>query len=541
MNTERPENARNAEVPPPSGERPAKPSGASGPEDSASRPPAEVPDISPEPETSGAPGAPRTAGRRRPAGVVVSVAAAVLLAGGGGAYLAASDGGGRTDDPAASGGSTAPPPLALDGWTTGGTGGIAPGEPDPYGVRYVARGELPDGPGSAPVYEPGAGVGRDRVVRLAKAFGLTGGPVAEGRLWRVGGQDGSGPVLEVSRDAPGNWTFTRLAPGTDNCRKVTVCTHDPAAPAGDPVSVARAEKAAAPVLKAAGLDDAKTDASEVMGDQRVVNADPVVGGLPTYGWTTGLTVGRRGEVVVGHGLLATPVKGDTYPVLGARGTLALLNGPVKGGHRMGIGGCATPVPLKDRLEQPCGTAATAPAPGAAGDTVTVEKAVFGLAAHSVGGRRALVPSWLFQVRGSTAGGAFTVTYPAVDPAYLASASPSPASDGPSAPRTSGAPGKSRSVRVNAYTADGRTLDLSFSGGVCADYRTSARESGGRVTVRVTETPWPDRVCVLIAKEYVKTVRLDAPLDGRTVVGTDGRKIARAEAGSLRPDASAMPR
>nr|WP_240468496.1 hypothetical protein [Streptomyces dangxiongensis] len=491
-------------------------------------------------ETSGTPEA---TGRRRPAAVVVSVAAAaVLLAGGGGAYVAASDGGGRTGGPATSGGGTAPPPLALDGWATDGTGGVAPGEPDPYGVRYVARGELPDGPGSAPVYEPGAGIGRDRVVRLAKALGVGGTPVAEGRFWRIGGQDGSGPVLEVSRDAPGSWTFTRSAPGTDNCRKVTVCTHDPAAPAGAPVSVAGAEKAAAPVLKAAGLDDAKTDASEVMGDQRVVNADPVVGGLPTYGWTTGLAVGRRGELVGGHGLLAAPVKGDTYPVLGARRTLELMNGPAaKGGHRMGIGGCATPVPLKDRLEQPCGQAPEASAPGAARDTVTVEKAVFGLAAHSVGGRQTLVPSWLFRARGSTAGGAFTVTYPAVDPAYLASASPSPASVTPSAPRTSGTSGKSRSVRVDAYTADGRTLNLSFSGGVCADYRTSARESGDRVTVKVTETPWPDRVCVLIARQYVKTVRLRAPLDGRTVVGTDGGKVARAEAGSLRPDASARPR
>ena len=32
-----------------------------------------------------------------------------------------------------------------------------------------------------------------------------------------------------------------------------------------------------------------------MGAQRVVNADPVVGGLPTYGWTTGVTVERPGR------------------------------------------------------------------------------------------------------------------------------------------------------------------------------------------------------------------------------------------------------
>ncbi len=170
--------------------------------------------------------------------------------------------------------------------------------------------------------------------------------------------------------------------------------------------------------------------------------------------------------------------------------------------------------------------------------MTVEKAVFGLAAHSVGGRQTLVPSWLFQVRGSTAGGAFTVTYPAVDPAYLTSASAPPA---PQPSQPSQAPGESRSVKVNAYTADGRTLNLSFYGGVCADYRTSARESAGRVTVTVTERPWPGRVCILIAKEYVKTVTLDAPLDGRAVVGTDGKAIPKAKPGSLRPDASARAR
>ncbi|MYW47454.1 hypothetical protein GT346_30120, partial [Streptomyces sp. SID161] len=64
-----------------------------------------------------------------------------------------SGGGGGSGGPAASGGGTTPPALVLDGWAGDGTGGVAPGEPDPYGTRYVARGELPDGPGSAAVYE----------------------------------------------------------------------------------------------------------------------------------------------------------------------------------------------------------------------------------------------------------------------------------------------------------------------------------------------------------------------------------------------------
>ncbi|WP_405446857.1 hypothetical protein OG350_11330 [Streptomyces achromogenes] len=492
------------------------------------------------PEDLGAPerhGTGRT--RRRPTALVVSVAtAAVLLVGGGGAYLAAGNQGESTDGPAAPAGATPPPPLALDGRTgTGtGTGGVAPGEPDPSGARYVAAGALPDGPGSAPVYGPGAEVGRERVARLARALGMDGTPVAEGRIWRVGGQDGSGPALTVHRDAPGGWSYSRYAPGTDNCRKVTVCSPGPGAPAGDPVSAADAGRAAAPVLAAAGLKGARTDAGRVVGGRRVVNADPVVGGLPTYGWTTGLTVGRGGELLDGHGLLAVPVKGDTYPVLGAARTLELLNGAAGGGHRTGIGGCASPVPLKDRLEQPCG--ASTGVPKRTRETVTVDKAVFGLAAHSVGGRQTLVPSWLFRVRGAGGGEAFTVTHPAVDPAYLAPASPSPSASASAAPAPSG---KSRSVPATSYSADGRTLRVGFSGGVCADYRVSVRESRDRVTVTVTETPWPDRVCVLLAKEYVKTVTLDAPLDGRTVAGADGREIPEAGPDALRPDASARPR
>ncbi|MGW2487673.1 hypothetical protein ACWCV9_10675 [Streptomyces sp. NPDC001606] len=487
MNSERPENSETPETP-----------GASGtPGDDVTT----GGDVTAVEEGGG-----ERAGRRRSSWAVLSVAAAVLLVGGGGAYLAAGGGpDGRGSASAGAGAGTTPPPLVLDG----------AGERDPYGARYVAQGELPDGPGSAPVYGPGAEIGRDRVARLAKALGVDGTPVAEGRIWRVGGKDGTGPRLQVNRDAPGSWTFSRYAPGTDDCKKGVLCAHDPMAPAGTPVSAAAAEKAAAPVLEAAGLGGAKIEADQVLGAQRVVDADPVVGGLPTYGWTTGLTVDRKGVLVGGHGLLGTPVKGAVYPVLGARRTLELMNAAPKGGHRMGIGGCTRSMPLKDRLEKPC---RTAPSAGASADTMTVGRAVFGLAAHSVAGRQTLVPSWLFEVRGAEPGSASTVTYPAVDPRYVASATPAT----PPAPTGSAAPG---TVKVTGYTAKGRELTVRFYGGVCADYTAAARESGERVTVTVTEHPWRGKVCVMIAKEFVKTVRLAAPLDGRAVVGADGGRIA----------------
>jgi hypothetical protein len=467
-------------------------------------------------------------GRPRTPAIIASVAAAVLLIGGGGAWLAsnASSGPGGGTTSGAPGGDDTPPPLALDGYsesTAGGGNGIAPGEPNPYGATYRVDGTLPDGPGKAPVYRAQGEVTKAEVARLAKALGVEGSPVAQGEAWKIGGQDGSGPILQVNREAPGAWTFTRYAPGTDDCKGTDTCTAPQ--PGGTPVGEDVAQKAAAPVLKTLGQDDAKVDASQVMGAQRMVNASPEIGGLPTHGWTTGITVGSDGEVVGGSGQLKTPVKGDTYPVVGAEKALELMEGQPKSDHRMGIGGCASPVPLKDRLEQPC----EQPSSGAPQqDTVTVQNAVFGLAAHVVDGRQALVPSWLFEVTAPGAKDPFTVTYPAVEPKFLASPEPSGPSDRPTS-----APGP-REVKVDGYRAEGSELTVTFTGGVCADYDVKASEKGDEVTVSVTSTPWPDKVCVMIAKQFQKTVQLDEPLGDRAVVNTDGKAVPLAKEGARLP-------
>ncbi|MFF9276160.1 hypothetical protein [Streptomyces griseosporeus] len=496
----------------------------------------------------------RSARRRSPV-VVASVVAAVLLVGGGGAYLTARASGGSGDGTGsgAPGGDGSPAPLVLDGYSegsgtggTGGTNGIAPGEPNPYGVAYQAAGPLPDGPGSAPVYWAKGEVGRAEVARLAQALGIDGAPVAEGQTWRVGqGKDGQGPMLQVNRKAPGAWTFSRYAPGSDNCASgKPVCPQTSGSASADPVSPDTAKKAAAPVLKAVGQDGAEVDASQLMGSRRVVNAEPEVGGLPTYGWTTGVIVSPQGEVVGGSGQLKAPVKGDTYPVVGAKEALAALNaGPGAEQHRMGIGGCASPVPLKDRLEQPCGDS-TAPAP--ARETLKVEDATFGLAMRYANGGQALVPSWLFEVRAPEAKEPFTVTYPAVEPKYLGAPpagtpteQPSPRPTGPGDEPTA-APAV-RDVPVDGYTADGRELTVAFTGGVCADYEVTAEENADRVTVTVTETPWPDKVCIEIAKVFHKTVQLDEPLGGRKVVGKDGRGVPLEKPGARLPAESGQPR
>ncbi|MFE8951515.1 hypothetical protein [Streptomyces althioticus] len=470
--------------------------------------------------------------RRRTPALVASVAAAVLLVGGGGAYLAAGtagdSGGGAT--PGANG-DTTPPPLALDGYSESGPNGIAPGEPNPYGATYRAEGALPGGPDAAPVFHARGRVTEDRVVALAEALGVEGRPVAEGGSWRIGGQDGSGPTLRVDQQAPGTWTFSRNIPGSDNCKGATCKAPTGAGTAA--VSEEAAKKAAAPVLKAVGQDDAKLDAGQVLDGSRVVNAEPEVGGLPTYGWTTGVVVGASGEVVGGSGRLAEPVKGDEYPVVSAQEALDAMNGAPGAGDRVEIGGCATPVPLDEgqQQEEPCAPAKPA------GDTVAVDGAVFGLAAHSVDGRPALVPSWLFEVRPAGSDNPFTVTHPAVEPEFLAAPTGSGERPGdePSGPgdEPTSAPA-TRDVEVEGYTAEGDELTVTFTGGVCADYKATASESGGKVTVRVTETPWPDKVCILIAKQYEQTLRLDAPLGDRQVVAADGEPVPLHKGGARLP-------
>ncbi|MPY59397.1 hypothetical protein FNH08_20170 [Streptomyces spongiae] len=466
------------------------------------------------------------------------MAAAVLLVGGGGAYLATSatsGSGGSGSGSGAPAGDGTPPPLALDGHTEGGTNGIAPGEPNPNGVTYRADGDLPDGPDSAPVYRSTGDVTSAEVARLAKALGVEGTPKVEGDTWKVGASnDGSGPSLQVNKDAPGTWTFSRYAPGTDNCQKVDVCASGSAA-GGAPVAEAVAKEAAAPVLKAVGQDTAKLDATQVAGAVRTVNADPEIGGLPTYGWTTGVQVGADGQVIGGSGNLKAPAKGDTYPVIGADKALDLMNGSgeATGGGRKGPGGCPSPVPLKDKDETRCEAATEAPAPA----SVTVEDAAFGLAARFTEGEQVLVPSWLFQVRPEGAAAGFTVTHPAVDPAYLTTPEP-PSSVTPSPvdpDEPSGSAPKERDVKVEGYTAQGKKLTVSFWGGMCSEYSASADEENGKVTVTVTEKP-SGKVCILIAKALERTVQLDEPLGDREVVGTNGKEVKEGNLADRAPNA-----
>ncbi|RFU83496.1 hypothetical protein DY218_26635 [Streptomyces triticagri] len=490
--------------------------------------------------------------RRRTPLAVVSVAAAVLIAGGGGAYLATNASGDspRADAGAGADGAT-PPPLDLDGHTEG----VAPGEPAPGGVIYRAADKLPDGPDSAPVYRAKAKVDSASVAKLAEALDVKGSPRAEGNTWRVGNPK-DGPLLQVGRAAPGAWTYTLHRPSdTDNCPKGKACTTvggsagtaRGSADDSKAVSEAAAKKAAAPVLKALGLSDAKTDAEQTMGAVRVVNADPVIGGLPTYGWSVGIQVGPDGVVSGGSGRLSEPVKGAEYPVAGAEKTLERLNSAGSGKPRGGIGGCASAVPqdvgsttkddagtgkdggVASKPVAPCAPDGKPTSSGKKPAPVDVRSAEFGLAVHFENGRHTLVPSWLYTVRNNGSDRDVTLTHPAVEPKFLAaprSAEPTPAPTGTEPPRDGTEQGP-RSVRPESYDADGRTLTLKFWGGVCSKYSADAKEKGDRVEVRITGTPIKkDTACIMIAKQQTVKVTLDKPLGDREVVGSNGTALPK---------------
>ncbi|MER6913019.1 hypothetical protein ABT354_15230 [Streptomyces sp. NPDC000594] len=546
----------------------------------------------------------RPDGRRR-APLIASVVAVVLVASGAGTYIAAADRGGgerdRSHDTAAESvgmrqGSTPGPLLSTP---LPPTGGVAPGEPAPSGgTVYRAVGELPEGPGHAAPYRPSGRVSADGVTRLARALGMAGVTArSAGPEWVAGGGgDGAQPVLRVAKGSTGSWSYQPFGgmSGSDSCARGEEKCSLPAqpgpgsapdgAPDGGAPGERAAKEAARPVLKALGQPGAALTATEVVGATRVVRAEPVVGGLPTHGWTTELRIGPGGTVLGGTGHLAPLTRGEGTEVVPAAealkrlnalsrviapslcgvdlplplGTVARTAGKAAGKAsrttagaalpaapaKIPCGVCATAVPLDGGPGQE--TVCTKGKPPAAPRPVPVVSAVFGLSLQYPEGAAALVPAWLFRAEPAAAGALpYTVVQPAAagwkaplpsapDPGGPPSDLPAPDGPGAKGPDEPGAkgpdrpgpeePGGAGPGQLPSYTADGPKLTVTFWGGVCGTHRLSVREDTDRVAVRMTETP-PEsgEVCIGLAKEIRKSVTLKRPLGDRTVVDAAGGK------------------
>ncbi|WP_016906916.1 hypothetical protein [Streptomyces xiaopingdaonensis] len=86
--------------------------------------------------------------------------------------------------------------------------------------------------------------------------------------------------------------------------------------------------------------------------------------------------------------------------------------------------------------------------------------------------------------------------------------------------------------VDSYRVDGRTLTVTFTGGVCEEYRAQAKETDERVTVEVKpEKQDSEKVCIKMAKKRSVKVALEGGLGERKVIDArSGKPLPRSAAG-----------
>jgi hypothetical protein len=269
--------------------------------------------------------------------------------------------------------------------------------------------------------------------------------------------------------------------------------------------------AAAPVFEALGLDatDARVEAGSYGGSATLSRT---VGGLEVSGMQTTVQVDREGAVQSAGGYLATPDKGDSYPLVTAQDAYDDLP-PMMTAMLCPVGpdgkGCGTPQPVE------------------------ITGAHLGLMLRALtDGGQALVPAWLFEVKGWTE----PLAVVAVQKQYLPQPTPEPTGKPepgastepggalPPAPPVSGDPGTARqSVQVDrAYAGKGSTLIAVYGDSSSCPHENVtgiAKESADTVWV-LLEADQPaangDRACTDDYRAREVTVTLQAPLGDRTV-------------------------
>ncbi len=242
------------------------------------------------------------------------------------------------------------------------------------------------------------------------------------------------------------------------------------------------------MLKALGQENAKLDAGGLSGAVRIVTANPVLGGLPTYGWQSDLQVGSDGQVVGGSGQLANPVKGADYPVLSADKTLDRLNSrrrphagrlPLTPARKDEKGG-------KRRRDRAVRAGADAGAAAGRGDRRGL-RALGAVRGRPAGAGAVVAVHGAPAGRRERSGQRFDGRAPGGGPEV--SGAPGrrrrvaqPAGSRPQKP--SGKPG-AMALESYAVTDGGKKLTVHFWGGVCSTYSVSAEESGTTVKTKVT--------------------------------------------------------
>jgi hypothetical protein len=430
----------------------------------------------------------------------------------------------------ASSGSDEPRPLRL---ASGGTtpqrdAALSSGSGSSGSSGYRLTGTLPAGqPDDAPAYTLTSGpADADVVSALAKALDA-GTPVRDGKGWRAGG-------LVVSGDAGQSWWFAPCAkdmPVSDDVRvgcavatpggapvpataatpevadtgSGTAATPPPPSPAPqpDPMPEGDVRAAAKPVLAAVGLDaiDARVDTWAYGGSATVSRS---VGGLDVVGLDTSVQVDAQGHVTGASGFLASADRGDSYPLITAQDAYDQLP-PVMRAMLCPVGpdgqGCAEPEPTE------------------------ITGAHFGLLLSPLlDGGQALVPAWLFEVKGWTA----PLTVVAVQDKYLPKP-PEPTADPgtpgavpPAPPAVDPAPARVAFAFDKASRGDhpDQLVETYGDTSTCVHENVTAQAKESEDTIYVVLEADPidtKRACTEDYRAVERTIRLQAPLGDREVV------------------------
>ena len=250
-------------------------------------------------------------------------------------------------------------PAVLPVLGTGGAGGAtesmaADGDADRRfggGVEYRVAGKLPGLDGEADAWRvPATELTTARVAELAGILGVEGAPRRTEFGWSVGSETRR---LDVQDVAGNPWSLYEAMPepavaeaearrAEAEARRAEETTVFPAPDADcaadacdQPMEAQRpadlpsrdeAERIGRRLLAELGVD---LDQAAVRVDDAVtmwaVNADPVVGGLPTIGLSTSVSIGSDGVITYANGWLGEFTRGDRYPLIGTAAGLEKLN------------------------------------------------------------------------------------------------------------------------------------------------------------------------------------------------------------------------
>ena len=218
-----------------------------------------------------------------------------------------------------------------------------------FAIDYVVKGTLPTLPPTAPAYRVSKAVTKADVAALAAKLGLKGEVTDDSGGYSV--TDGNHQLTVPGMSSIAIWTYSdQPASGgaggvasSGSAVAAPACPQKPCPPGmacaavcgGAPVDPktfeahradrAEAEKAGRDFLARVGVDLTKAHINVNDGiTEWTIIADPEVGGLPTTGLSTTVTVGPKGVILNAAGLLGTPDKLGDYPLVGVDAGLERL-------------------------------------------------------------------------------------------------------------------------------------------------------------------------------------------------------------------------